>query len=224
MENIGNDPTTHRGIRTFATPSQWATLRTVGHGKTFQPREPVLRQGDAGSSVVLLLSGRAKVTYAAPDGTEALLSIRGAGDLVGEVACADNEPRTATVWALERLTVRIIPFNEFTGLATEFGWMPMLWNYWADRFRQACSRTWRLANQPPARKLASLFVAMAEAGGGSPVVPMTQEELAESFGLSRRTVGTVLSDWKAEGLITIRRSKVDIRDLERIAAILPSGM
>ena len=184
----------------------------------------MLRQGDAGSTVLLFLSGRAKVFYGAPDGSQTLLSIRGPGDVVGEVACTVEEPRTATVQALEEVRVRVIPFGEFTDAVKKFGCGRPLQRYWTDRFRQAYQDTWRIAGQTPARRIAALFVAMMDAGGDGDRVPMTQEEIAVSFGLSRRTIGVILRKWQEEGIVTVRRSRVDILCRGRIRSILPDGM
>lgn len=206
------------------TPEHWGRVRRIGSGATYRAREVILHQGDPGTTVVLFLSGRAKVIYSAPDGTETLLSIRGPGDVVGEIACADDEPRTATVQALEETRVRVIPFGEFTDLVTRFKWGVPLQRYWADRFRQACRRTWRIPGQSPTRKIAALFVAMMDAGGATGSVPMAQEEIANSFGLSRRTVGDVLRGWQDLGIVTVRRSRVDIVQPSRIRSMLPEGM
>jgi len=224
MKHNGGDVITSRGIRSFANAHQWATVRQLGTRVPFQPRRPILSQGEAGTTVVLFLSGRVKVAYTAPDGSHTLLSIRGPGDLVGEVACTAGEVRTATVSALEAVEARVIQFGEFTDVVRRFGWGQMLQRYWADRFRQACQRTWRIPGQAPQRKIASLFAAMMDADGRSVSVPMTQEEIANSLGLSRRTVWAVLDGWRGSGWIDVARSRIDIADPAAIRALLPHGM
>ena len=224
MGHVRDDSTANRGIRAFVTPQQWAVVCRLGSGVSYRAREVMLRQGDTGSTVLLFLSGRAKVFYGAPDGSQTLLSIRGPGDVVGEVACTVEEPRTATVQALEEVRVRVIPFGEFTDAVKKFGCGRPLQRYWTDRFRQAYQDTWRIAGQTPARRIAALFVAMMDAGGEGDWVPMTQEEIAVSFGLSRRTIGVILRKWQEEGIVTVRRSRVDILCRGRIRSILPDGM
>lgn len=183
----------------------------------------MLRQGDPGSTVILILSGRAKVVYSAPDGTETLLSIRGPGDVIGEMACTTDEPRSATVQALEPVDARVIPFGEFTDLVKQFSWGVPLQRYWVDRLRQACQLTWRIPAQSPQRKIAALFVALLETGN-THSVPMTQQEIADMFGLSRRTVGEVLRQWQRHGFILVRRSRMEIIEPGRIRSMLPYGM
>jgi CRP-like cAMP-binding protein len=56
----------------------------------------VLRQGDAGDGLYLVVSGRLRVSVAA-DGTERVLYDLGRSAIVGEIALLSDRPRAATV-------------------------------------------------------------------------------------------------------------------------------
>ncbi|MFJ3880016.1 cyclic nucleotide-binding domain-containing protein [Streptomyces sp. NPDC090077] len=53
--------------------------------------------------MLLILTGWTKVTASAATGYQALLALRGPGDIVGESAAVTGRPRSATVTALERV-------------------------------------------------------------------------------------------------------------------------
>jgi len=59
----------------------------------------VFHEGELGTAVYLLLSGCVKVTARSGNGTDSLLAIRVGGDVIGELAVMDGDPRSATVTA-----------------------------------------------------------------------------------------------------------------------------
>jgi CRP/FNR family transcriptional regulator, cyclic AMP receptor protein len=69
------------------------------------------RQGDVGREFVILLEGEVEI---ARDGK--VISTRGAGDYVGEIALLDNRPRTATVTAKTDVVAEILNRAEFSSL------------------------------------------------------------------------------------------------------------
>ncbi|WP_254664790.1 cyclic nucleotide-binding domain-containing protein [Streptomyces prasinopilosus] len=72
-------------------------LIRLGRPVRFEGGERLLREGESGSYAFLLLSGWFKVLATTEDGREALLAVRCGGDIVGELACFDGQPRIATV-------------------------------------------------------------------------------------------------------------------------------
>jgi len=66
------------------------------HLRTYKAQEPIFAMGNAGAGAVILLSGEVAVRA---NGVE--LDRMQRGDLFGEVALADDLPRTAEVVALE---------------------------------------------------------------------------------------------------------------------------
>ncbi|MEE2692836.1 MAG: Crp/Fnr family transcriptional regulator [Pseudomonadota bacterium] len=67
----------------------------------FKTRQRLFNQGDPGGSLIILLSGRVKVSVVAPNGKDCILSFMGPGEIIGEMTLLDGGPRTASVEALE---------------------------------------------------------------------------------------------------------------------------
>ena len=57
-------------------------------------------EGEDASSVLFVLSGRVKVSIAAPSGREVVLDVLGPGDIVGELSAIDGLPLSASAGAL----------------------------------------------------------------------------------------------------------------------------
>jgi CRP-like cAMP-binding protein len=93
--------------------SLWSQLRGLAPMRVRPARSVLLRQGDPGTHVVLLASGSTLVTLTGPNGERALLAVRGPGELLGELAVLDAQPRSASVIAAESCRVHLIPAPEF---------------------------------------------------------------------------------------------------------------
>ena len=59
--------------------------------------EALVREGDVGDELIVIVEGSVRVVRAEPDGTERLIRRYGAGDHIGELAVLREAPRAATV-------------------------------------------------------------------------------------------------------------------------------
>lgn len=102
--------------------------------KLFQPGETIIREGDHGDTAYMIVSGRCRAYRTIGDQQETLVVMEG-GDVFGEMALLLDEPRAATVEAMDRVTVLVLDKNTMTeglGLA---GWTGALVRALAQRFR-----------------------------------------------------------------------------------------
>ena len=73
----------------------------------------VFFENEEGDSLFMILEGRIKVTILGDDGREIILTMLGSGDLFGEMALLDNEPRSATAIAVEESELLLLHRNDF---------------------------------------------------------------------------------------------------------------
>src|SRR3984957_12778289 len=62
--------------------------------------ERLFSEGDTGDKLYIILAGKIKLTKAAPDGRENLLSVHGPGEMFGELSLFDPIPRTSSATAV----------------------------------------------------------------------------------------------------------------------------
>jgi|GEM_PF-2043761 len=74
----------------------------------FKNGEYIIREGDDPTCAYILKNGSVEVIKSRNDGEEAILDVLKAGDLFGEMALVDLEPRSASVRALEDVTVIVV--------------------------------------------------------------------------------------------------------------------
>ena len=74
----------------------------------------IVRQGEHDDGVYLVLVGRVRVTQSSGNGgAEVLIAELGPGEIFGELASLESQPRSATVIALERTSCLKVSGNDF---------------------------------------------------------------------------------------------------------------
>jgi signal transduction histidine kinase len=81
----------------------------------YLPGQVIFKEGDLGDAMYIIWSGRAAVVkgeFQAPT----VLGYRGAGDIVGEMALLENQPRSASIVALEQLRALRVVRKDFEAM------------------------------------------------------------------------------------------------------------
>jgi CRP-like cAMP-binding protein len=81
--------------------------------RTFNEGEVLMRQGDDGIGLYIILSGKVKVEKADQHGKQVELASNGPGDIMGEFSVLDGAKRTATVTAVETTNCLVLASWEF---------------------------------------------------------------------------------------------------------------
>jgi CRP/FNR family transcriptional regulator, cyclic AMP receptor protein len=80
----------------------------------YLPGSVLISQGEKGAGLFIISKGTVRITRTnSPDGPEEVLGTAGAGDVIGEMALLDDMPRSATVTAVDDVTVISLPLWEF---------------------------------------------------------------------------------------------------------------
>jgi sigma-B regulation protein RsbU (phosphoserine phosphatase) len=80
-------------------------LRQVAEIHTYPEQTTLIRQGDRGNTLFVVVEGRVAVTQRLEDGQERLLGIRGPREFFGELALLDETPRMASCVTLTETKV-----------------------------------------------------------------------------------------------------------------------
>jgi CRP-like cAMP-binding protein len=202
----------------------------LGIELNYPAKSVVMRQGEPSTHVLLVREGWLKVTANSRNGHEALLALRGPGDVVGESAALDGTSRTVTVTTLEAVLARHIPSDEFSRfLDSRPLAMRQLLALTTDRMRSSDRMRLEHAANTVRERLARLLLELADVHGhrtedGLVIrVPLTQQELAGSVGSSREAVTRLLKDFRAEGLILTRGGQYVVVRPEVLRQITSSG-
>ncbi|WP_078490628.1 Crp/Fnr family transcriptional regulator [Streptomyces scopuliridis] len=172
-----------------------AALLALGSTLSFVPRDALIRQHEPSTHVLLIRYGWTKVTASAANGYEALLALRGPGDIVGESAALTGRVRSATVTALEPVEAVAVEHDRFRELLAASPQVALrLLGLTADRTRAADRRRLEFASMSVRERFAVLLLDLARTHGRRTddgielSVPLSKQELAGSVGASREMV------------------------------------
>ncbi len=200
-------------------------LDGLGVRRSFPRGALLMFQQEPGERVMILLSGRVKVAQVDEEGRELLLSIRDAGDVLGELAFIDHQPRLASVTALEPVTALVIPASAFRAHLERTPRVAVaLLEVIARRFRETTIKRSQFAASDTLGRLAARIVELAERygqptdGGVLITVPLSQEEMAAWTGASRAGVAHAFQTLRELGWVQTNRRKLVVRDLQALRA------
>src|SRR5438093_10706764 len=88
-------------------------LAHVARERHYAAGQDIVRQGEGGIGVYLLVEGRVRMLRQTADGGERQLDEVGPGAIFGELAVLDEAPRVATVRAVDGCTCLVLPKWEF---------------------------------------------------------------------------------------------------------------
>ncbi len=103
--------------------------------KVFEAGQIIVREGEAGHTAFMIVSGKVRAYRTLASGEQETLAQMGPGDVFGEMALLLDEPRAATVEAVDNVTVLILDQRTLQdGLGVD-GWTGALVRALAQRFR-----------------------------------------------------------------------------------------
>jgi CRP/FNR family cyclic AMP-dependent transcriptional regulator len=185
--------------------------------------ERLFAEGDGGDKLYIILKGKIKLTRAAPDGRENLLSVHGPGEMFGELSLFDPSPRTASATAITDATLAGLAHDDLrTWLASRPEVAMHMLRALAQRLRRINDIKADLVFTDVPGRVAKALLDLAERFGtqqddGVQVNhDLTQEELAQLVGASRETVNKALADFVARGWIQLHPKSVLLIDPERL--------
>ncbi|WP_369200458.1 Crp/Fnr family transcriptional regulator [Streptomyces sp. PU-14G] len=194
-------------------------LLELGRPMTYGPRSVLVHQNEPSTHVVIILEGWTKVVHSAANGYEALLALRGPGDVVGEASAVNGRPRSATVAALGEVEAVAIERDGFLGHLADYPATALqLLSLVGDRTRASDRRRVEQGALGVRARLALLLLDLSrthgvqDAEGVRLTTGLSQYELAGAVGASREAVARLLKELRARDIVrTSRRGLVIVR-------------
>ncbi|MFE6923765.1 Crp/Fnr family transcriptional regulator [Nocardia sp. NPDC057663] len=187
----------------------------------------LMREGEQSEHVVVIEAGRVKVASAAVSGKQALLAIRGPGDLLGEFSAIDGRARSATVTALSSVTATVLSGSAFRDLLIGDGKVAFtLLRIVVSRLREADVQRLEFGAYSVTERIARLLLDYArrygERGDDGVIItlPLSQDELAHAAGASREAVSKALKRLRALDAVRTGRRRVELLRPDLLADIV----
>jgi CRP-like cAMP-binding protein len=212
-----------KGCDLFASLTEAEANRLERHAffRSF-PRDSVIYSpNDPGQNVLVLVTGRVKIKDITPDGKETILAFIEEGEMFGELAILDAEPRQDFAEAMVDSKVVLVSREDMLWLMQArpdvalsitklIGW----------RRRRIENRLRNVLFLPSRERMIRLLQELVETHGDRQGnrcelrLSLSHQELASLIGVTRETVTTVLGQLQAEGLLAVKRRRIIVKDCD----------
>ena len=212
------------GLFAGMTPTQLDWVAQRAHRRVFEAGRNVITIEQPGEAVYIILYGTVKI-HIEQDERDVILSILGEGDLLGEMSLIDSVGRSASAVTLEnslllwmdKLTFHYM-LDNFTPVARN------LVRILSARVRLSDQLIQALATLDVNGRVARQLLAFAEKyghqiNGATQIrIVLTQSDIADLVGASRKLVNQTMVLFKEQGLIdTDAEGRIAIKDSEGLA-------
>jgi CRP-like cAMP-binding protein len=196
-----------------------------GHSRTFGKGEVLYRRGERGDSLMVLLSGRIKITNVTVDAREVVLNFLGGGDMVGEIGALDGKERTADAVAIDACEAFAIHSRDLLPvlIANPAALLDIVQTL-CEKLRSASAIIEDNTLEMRGRTARGLLRLAQQHGRTSREgirlhLPISQRELGGYLGLSRENVSRQLGQLRDANVIRIAASDIIITDERGLAMI-----
>ena len=181
--------------------------------------ELLFLQGDPGHTCHIIEQGKVRVFVLGEDGRELSVRILGPGEIIGEMALFDDQPRSASVEAMEETYTLELHHDVFIQYVRDHPSLALnLLSGLSERLRKVTTDAEELASLTVSERLMRRLQRLAEwagaptTGGTRITLPLTQEELATMVGTSRESINRALVRLRREGKVELRNGWIVLAD------------
>jgi CRP/FNR family cyclic AMP-dependent transcriptional regulator len=199
---------------TGLSETQLAWIAQRAHRRLFPAGRDIITAEQPGEAVYVILHGTVKIHIEQAEGQDVILSILGAGDILGEMSLIDNVGRSASVVTLEDTLVLWMDKPAFHQMLQDFPPVALnLVRILSARVRLSDELIKSLATLDVYGRVARQLLAFAEKYGKleadeSTLIPihLTQGDMADLVGASRKRVNQVMVFFREQEFISLNPS------------------
>jgi CRP/FNR family transcriptional regulator, cyclic AMP receptor protein len=196
--------------------SSYARRRRLDAGVT------LFVKGDAGTALFAVCSGTVKIMETSIDGREATVNLIHAGEIFGEIALLDGQPRTADAVAHTNCDLLVIERRDFLAFVHAAPQVAMkLVELLCSRLRVATAHLEEVMFLNLPARLARLLTRLREENTAADKarLAITQREISQMLGTTRESVNKQLQSFAKRKLIALARGGIVVLAPQALAAI-----
>ena len=194
----------------------YATTRHVARGET------IFMKGDAGASLFAVCSGTVEVLVPSAEGKNAVINLINEGEIFGEIALLDGQPRTADALAFTDCTLMVLERRDFLPLLREQPEIAVkLLEILCARMRRTTEQVEEIMFLNLERRLAKALLRLEKSSHAPYRISITQRALSEIVGVSREETNKQLQLWSRDEIVRLERGGIVVlraAALQQIAA------
>lgn len=198
--------------------NQLSSDRTV---RKFRKKEVVFYEGNLPHGLFFISSGKVKTYKTNNEGKEFITGLFKGGDFIGYMALLEDTNYTESAMAMEDAEICMIPKQDFFKLVNSNRdvsnrFIKMVSNNLIEVEERIVKLAYNSVRKRVAEALVFLKKKFEENPEGEFSISISRDDLANIVGTSPESVIRTLSDFKDEGLIEIKASKITLVDTEKL--------
>lgn len=196
-------------------------------GKTFQQGELIFCEFEPGNDFYFIKSGEVKISKIVKD-VEKTMDILEAGDIFGEMAILEQQPRSASAIAVTEVNTLHFNRENFVTLMTGQPQLALkLLLIFAKRIYDAKRRAMILLLEDDQARIADVFLMLAEKEPGYDHIKemnlnVSVTDVANWCSLPIKTVESAINSWAKSGKLELRRDKIFILNMNDFKRLVVS--
>jgi CRP/FNR family cyclic AMP-dependent transcriptional regulator len=202
---------------------KFALERRVRRGQT------IMQRGDDGSSLMAVLRGRVRISSVSGDGKEVTLNVINPGEIFGEIALLDGQPRSADATATEDTTLLVVERRNFIPFLRQNPDLYLrLLAVLCARLRRTSTALEEIALFDLPVRFARVLLKLAADYGrpgtnGTRIdLKLSQRDLSNLVASSRESVNKQLRQWRESGVLDMEDGLIILRrpaELQRLTDV-----
>ena len=200
-------------------------VRLAANAKTkLVPRGAMIfAKGDPGTCLFAVVSGVVQVASASSEGKSVVLNQIGPGEIVGEIALLDGEPRTADATAFSDCRLMVIERRDFLPMLRSHPDVAIkLMELLCARLRRTSEQVEDLMFLDLRGRLTKTLLRLAKESADGDAITISQTDLSQVVGMSREMINKQLQAFVRDGLIEIERRRIVLLRPEALASDIAS--
>jgi CRP/FNR family transcriptional regulator, cyclic AMP receptor protein len=197
--------------------------------RRFRRGQTIFQRGDNGSSLMAVLQGRVRISSISGEGKEVTLNVISPGEIFGEIALLDGEPRSADATAMEDTTLLVVERRHFLPFVRKNDDLLLrLLAVLCSRLRRTSMALEEIALFDLPVRLARVLLKLSEdygrtySGGTRIELKLSQRDLSNLVAASRESVNKQLRSWRESGTVELESGLIVLRrpaDLQRLTDV-----
>ena len=193
--------------------------------RSYRKKDYIFREGEYPKQVFFLNKGKVKTYKANDDGKELIMSLYKEGDFLGFLPMLQSTTYPETAVALEDCIISIIPQKDFFELlhnnpSVASNFLKNLAKELTEKEDQLIDLAYNSVRKRVADALVRLQNRYKEENENHFTISILRDDLASMVGTAKETVIRTLSDFKDEGIIEIKGSKITILEEKKLVNML----
>lgn len=208
---------------TAMRPEELDRILAMGSERSYRRGQMIFLKGDTASSMMAVLKGSVRISTGSADGKEVTLNTIRTGEVFGEIALLDGQPRSADATAAEDSELLVIERRHFMPyLLANQDLMVRMMAVLCQRLRQTSDALSDIVMLDLSGRLARLLLRLAQDHGSTTPAgtriefKLSQRDIGTRVASTRESVNKQLQVWRDAGWLSLDRGYITLRHPDRL--------